>query len=82
VTLKTAKSLSLGVPLIMDEVIEQTVRNAIICGGKPLWVLAVSKCCVAVLAGGNGRSFFGFDYARIAARSGWTPMMFMIRVRL
>jgi len=24
----------------------------------------------------------GFDYARIPARSGWTPMMFMTRVRL
>jgi len=24
----------------------------------------------------------GLDYARIAARSGWTPMMFMTRVRL
>lgn len=25
---------------------------------------------------------FGLDYARIAAISGWTPMMFMTRVRL
>jgi hypothetical protein len=32
--------------------------------------------------GGNPRSFFGLDYALIAARSGWTPMMFMTRVRL
>jgi hypothetical protein len=25
---------------------------------------------------------FGFDYARIAAISGWMPMMFITRVRL
>jgi hypothetical protein len=25
---------------------------------------------------------FGLDYARIAAMSGWIPMMFMTRVRL
>jgi hypothetical protein len=32
--------------------------------------------------GGNPRSFFGLDYARIAAMSSWTPIMFMTRVRL
>jgi hypothetical protein len=30
----------------------------------------------------NPRSLSGFDYARIATRSDWTPMMFMTRVRL
>jgi hypothetical protein len=34
--------------------------------------------------GQNGREllFSGFDYARIAAISGWMPMMFSTRVRL
>jgi hypothetical protein len=32
--------------------------------------------------GGIARSFFGLDYACIAVISGWTPMMFMTRVRL
>jgi hypothetical protein len=27
-------------------------------------------------------AFSGFDYARMAAISGWTPMMFITRVRL
>jgi hypothetical protein len=27
-------------------------------------------------------AFFDFDYARIAAISGWIPMMFITRVRL
>ena len=31
----------------------------------------------------NGRRpYFGGDYALIVAMSGWTPMMFMTRVRL
>ena len=30
----------------------------------------------------GGRTHVGGDYALIAARSGWTPMMFMTRVRL
>ena len=38
--------------------------------------------CVGVLWGGEAQSFFGFDYALIAAMSGRTPMMFMTRVRL
>ena len=32
--------------------------------------------------GANPRSSSEFDYARIAAISGWTPMMLMTRVRL
>ena len=30
----------------------------------------------------SGRTHVGGDYALIAAMSGWTPMMFMTRVRL
>jgi len=32
--------------------------------------------------GGDATNFSCFDYARIAAISGWMPMMFMTRVRL
>ena len=30
----------------------------------------------------SGQPHVGGNYARIAARTGWTPMMFMARVRL
>jgi hypothetical protein len=30
----------------------------------------------------GGQPYVGGNYARIAARTGWTPMMFMARVRL
>ena len=30
----------------------------------------------------SGQPYVGGNYARIAARTGWTPMMFMARVRL
>ena len=30
----------------------------------------------------SGQPHVGGNYARIAARTGWTPMMFMTRVRL
>jgi hypothetical protein len=30
----------------------------------------------------SGRPHVGDNYARITARTGWTPMMFMTRVRL
>ena len=30
----------------------------------------------------SGQPYVGGNYARIAARTGWTPMMFMVRVRL
>jgi hypothetical protein len=33
-------------------------------------------------AGCDSSCLFGFDYARIAAISGWMPMMFITRVRL
>jgi hypothetical protein len=48
-------------------------------------VLAVSKRFTAKAwdeAGLNASWFSGFDYARIAAISGWMPMMFITRVRL
>ena len=35
-----------------------------------------------LLPGGAVEHFLGFDYALIAAMSGWIPMMFMTRVRL
>jgi hypothetical protein len=51
-----------------------------------LWVLAVSKRFARKSLGRGGvamrAAFSGFDYARIAAISGWMPMMFITRVRL
>jgi hypothetical protein len=52
----------------------------------PLWVLAVSKRFAAEVWDEAGLRcellFPAFDYARIAAISGWMPMMFITRVRL
>jgi len=51
-----------------------------------LWVLAVSKRFAAEVWDEAGLRcellFPAFDYARIAAISGWMPMMFITRVRL
>jgi hypothetical protein len=47
--------------------------------------LAVSKRFAATAwdeADCDASCFSGFDYARIAAISGWMPMMFITRVRL
>ena len=48
------------------------------------WVLVVYKRFgEGSLSGlGEGHGISGFDYALIAAMSGWVPMMFITRVRL
>ena len=51
----------------------------------PVWVLAVSKRFgeVGIERRGDLNCFFAsFDYALIAAISGWIPMMFITLVRL
>jgi hypothetical protein len=48
----------------------------------PFWALAVSKHFAAKAWDEAGFCFSGFDYAWIAAISGWMPMMFITLVRL
>ena len=43
---------------------------------------AVSKRFCRKGEDGRELAFSGFDYARIAAISGWMPMIFITRVRL
>jgi len=51
-------------------------------GGFPTAGAGDADCSHAGQFFNGGQPDVGGDYARIAAVSGWTPMMFMTRVRL